>query len=240
MQQFLDSWTLFLCHSEYFYALLFHTVQTPDNNLHCSQEASFSWSYNLDKNRSLQILATFYIYRYVKSAANVVPRSLQTILIIILPSFTSLRERLRQFYPLNHMILFKASLSWRKCSDLRTRLEFWVMLKPIFSVQKNVQLSRGLKYLTNPTVQDSFYINLCMGSAGKAHTRAIHVVSGQVCHWRQPAFENYYLLSWQTYLSLLSLSLLPLSLSYIYGTLSLLLEQLYSYVTLPLSLQLKL
>lgn len=39
---------------------------------------------------------------------------------------------------------------------------------------------------------------LCMGSAGEAHTHVIHVVSGQTFHWRQPAFANYYLLSWQT------------------------------------------
>lgn len=37
-----------------------------------------------------------------------------------------------------------------------------------------------------------------MGSAGEAHTQAIHVVSGQTFHWRRPAFANYYLLSWQT------------------------------------------
>lgn len=46
-----------------------------------------------------------------------------------------------------------------------------------------------------------------MGSAGEAHTQAIHVVSGQTFHWRQPAFANYYLLSWQT--SSFSLSIYP-------------------------------
>lgn len=63
-----------------------------------------------------------------------------------------------------------------------------------------------------------------MGSAGEAHIQAIHVVSGQTFHWRQPAFANYYLLSWQTSSFYLSLSLSHLLekafTAHTYGTLS--------------------
>lgn len=51
------------------------------------------------------------------------------------------------------------------------------------------------------------YNGLRAGSAGEAHALAIHAASGQTRHRGEPAFANYYPLSWRT--SNLSLSLPP-------------------------------